>query len=189
SVDPATGNLTINESDQLVKCPDATYPPTSVSCPSFVSTGVRVDRTITQESDGHLVFITDSYVSTDAQPHTLDLLPQNDQYFGHSGSNIEYKFPGEGSFSTHALDDTVAFPSTAPCAIYVKVQGAADGDMTKGQGALIFDRPASPATFNRVDSNVSDFYLHQSGTVTAGSSPSFSFAYAQDYLAANVATL
>src|SRR5262249_44687881 len=111
SVDPATGNLTINESDQLVKCPDATYPPTPVTCPSFLSTGVRVDRTITQESDGHLVFITDTYVSTDAQPHTLDLLPQNDQYFGDSGPKIEYKFPGEGSFSTHALGDTVSFSS------------------------------------------------------------------------------
>jgi hypothetical protein len=188
SLDPATGNLTIHESDPIVRCPDATYPPDSTSCPSFDATGVRVDRTITQQSDGHLVFFSDRYVSTDGQQHSLDLLPQNDQYFGGPGSDVQYKFPGESSYSTHALGDVVSFPASVPAAVYVNVQGAADGDTSTGQGAIVFNRPASPATFNDVSSD-SELHFHQTGVVTATCSPSFGFAYAQDYEAANVTTL
>jgi hypothetical protein len=184
---PSNGNLTITESEALVRCPDATFPPDATSCPSFVNTGVRVDRNITQEQDGHLVFITDHYVSTDGHDHSLSLLPFNSQFFGNSGPDVAYKFPGESSPSTHTVNDSVSFPDSSPGAVYVSVQGATDGDTDTGQGAIVFDRPASPAEFSDVDGNELEF--HQSGLATPTCSPSFSFAYAQDYLAANVATL
>src|SRR5262249_2620905 len=38
-VDPANGDLVIHETDPLVTCADQTYPPTAVTCPSFVSAG------------------------------------------------------------------------------------------------------------------------------------------------------
>src|SRR5262249_53354246 len=147
----------------------------------------RIDRTITQEEGGHLVFITDRYVSTDGHDHPLSLLPFNSQYFGNSGANIAYEFPGESTFSTHTTNDSVSFPDSSPGAVYVKVQGSADGAADTGQGAIVFDRPASPAVFTRFDGT--DLEFHQTALATPSCSPSLSFAYAQDYLAANVQTL
>src|SRR5262249_12881350 len=48
SQDPATGALTLHESELLVKCEPtpATYPATAGSCTSFAATGVRFSRTI-----------------------------------------------------------------------------------------------------------------------------------------------
>ncbi len=54
TVDKATGNVVIQETDPLVKCSNAAYPPTAGSCATFVSTGVTDDRTITQDHDGHI---------------------------------------------------------------------------------------------------------------------------------------
>jgi hypothetical protein len=191
--DPSNGNLTITDSEPLVKCPDATYPPDSTTCPNFVNTGVRVDRTLTQEQDGHLIFIKDRYVSTDGHDHPLDLLPYNDQAFhdlldSTTGTEIAYKFPGESSFSTHATDQSVSFPDSIPAAIYINVEGSLDGATDTGQGAIVFDRPSSPAQFGSVGST-SELEFHQTGLATPSCSPSFSFAYAQDYDSSNVQTL
>jgi hypothetical protein len=192
ALDPPNGNLTITETNPLVKCPDPTFPATSATCPSFVSTGVADHRTISQEQDGHLVFITDSYVSTDTRQHNLDLLPENEQRFsdpGSNGLNIGYQFPGEASFNTHGNTDVVSFPDTSPAAVYVRVNGSADGDETSGRGAIVFDRPVSPASFTAAISSLSSLHFHQTGLVTGSCSPTFSFAYAQDYLAANIQAL
>lgn len=193
SQDPLNGNLTITESEPLVKCPDPAYPPTTASCASFIGTGVRVERTIEQTNDGHLVTISDRYASTDSQPHNLDLLPQNDQRFGQfpveNGEAIGYRFPGEGSFHVRHDGESVAFGGEAPGTVFIKVEGAEDGDESTGRGAIVFDRPASPATFNFVRSEESGFYFHQAATVPAGGSSAFRFAYAQGYGDAEVAAL
>ena len=189
SQDPLTGNLTIHESDPIVKCPEATFPATKTSCPSFLSTGVRDERTIVQSNDGHLVTITDQYVSTDGQAHTLDLLPQNDQYFGSSGEKIAYRFPGEGSFATHKDGESIAFSGETPAAVFAQVQGSPDGDTATGRGAIVFDHSASPATFNKVSIEESDFYFHQSAAVPAGGSTTLRFAYAQAYTSSEVEAL
>ncbi len=189
SQDPLTGNLTIHESDQIVKCPEATYPPTKTSCPSFLSTGVRDERTIVQSNEGHLVTITDQYVSTDGQAHTLDLLPQNVQYFGGNGENIAYRFPGESSFATHKDGESVAFSGETPAAVFAQVQGSPDGDTLTGRGAIVFDHSASPATFNAVNNKESNFYFHQSAAVPAAGSTTLRFAYAQAYASSEVEAL
>jgi hypothetical protein len=193
SQNPLDGNLTITESEPLVKCPDPAYPPTTASCASFVGTGVKVERTIEQTNDGHLVTISDRYASTDSQPHSLDLLPQNDQEFGgllgENGEAIGYRFPGESSFHVRHDGESVAFGDEAPGTVFIKVEGSLDGDESTGRGAIVFDRPASPATFNFVDSEESGFYFHQAATVPAGGSTTFRFAYAQGYGEAEVAAL
>src|SRR5207237_8428035 len=79
TVDAATGTVVVHETDPLVKCPDATYPPKSSSCSSFVSTGVTDNRTITQDHDGHISWISDVLTSTDSKPHAIDLLWDNTQ--------------------------------------------------------------------------------------------------------------
>ena len=192
SVGAHTGDLVIHETDPLVKCPGATYPPTTTSCASFVSAGVTDKRTITQDHDGHVSWISDTFSSTDGKAHPLDLLWDNSQHFwGASGSSaqVEYKFPGASGFSTHAAADAVSLPLSSPSTIFIRMHGAADGDMSTGQGAIVYDRPAADATFTSVVGFDSELTLHQTGAVPSGGSTRFRFAYVQDYLAANVASL
>jgi PASTA domain/Divergent InlB B-repeat domain len=191
TIDQATGNVVIQETDPLVKCADPTYPPNTVSCAAFVSTGVTDHRTITQDHDGHVSWITDAFTSTDGNAHSLDLLwDNNQQFWGKSGNSaqVEYEFPGESSFSTHVAGNTVTLPAS-PGTIFVRMHGAPDGDTATGQGAIVYDRPAAGVTFTFVQSFDSEFTLHQTGQVPAGGSTRFRFAYVQAYRAADVATM
>jgi hypothetical protein len=190
TVDKATGNAVIHETDPLVKCADAAYPPSQASCATFVSAGVTDDRIVTQDHDGHISWITDTFKSTDDKSHSIDLLwDSNQQFFGPSGdsSQIEYEFPGESSFATRTTGQTVALPASAGT-ILLRVHGSADGAMGTGQGAIVYDRPATAAKFTAVTTVDSRFTLNQSGKVPAGGSTRFRFAYVQDYTAALVAT-
>lgn len=191
-VNPHNGNLVIHDTEALVTCADKTYPPTPSTCPSFVKTGITDHRTITQNHAGLVTWVTDVFTSTDGKKHSLDLLWANNQRF-HSSSGdstqVAYKFPGQSSFSTHAVKDTVSLPKSAPAKILVNVKGAADGDTATGQGAIVYDRTATSATFVSVADYDSQFTLHQTGKVPAGGSTRFRFAYAQGYTAAGVAKL
>ena len=69
------------------------------------------------------------------------------------------------------------------------MHGAADGDAATGQGAIVYDRPATAAKFTFLQTFASKFTLHQAGSVPAGGSTRFRFAYVQDYTAASVASL
>ena len=188
AVDKATGNVVIHETDPLVKCADAGYPPSQTSCASFISAGVTDERTVTQDHDGHVGWITDTFKSTDGKAHSIDLLWENNQqFFGASGnsSQIEYEFPGESGYSTHATGNTVSLPSSAGT-ILLRMHGAADGATGTGQGAIVYDRPATTAKFTSVTTLGSRFTLHQVGKVPAGRSTRFRFAYVHDYRAALV---
>jgi hypothetical protein len=190
TLDKATGNVTINETDPIVKCTSATYPPTSSTCATFASTGVTDHRTITQDHDGHISWFTDTFTSTDGKSHSLDLLWDNSQRFwGPSGNSaqVEYEFPGQDSFSTHVTGYTYAPPSSV-AAILVRMHGAADGDMSTGRGAIVYDRPVTEAKVTAVLNFASELTLHQTGTVPAGGSTRFRFAYVQDYQSALVET-
>ena len=173
-----------------MKCGTTTYPPTSGSCAAFVSTGVTDDRTITQDHDGHISWITDTFKSTDGKAHSLDLLWDNsEQFFGASGdsSQPEYEFPGQGSFSTHTTGAGISLPAS-PGTISIRMHGVPDGDTGTGQGAIVYDRPATAAKFTAVTNFGSEFTLHQAGDVPAGGSTRFRFAFVHDYQAALVGT-
>jgi hypothetical protein len=189
SQNPLNGDLTIEESNPVVKCASDDFPPDATSCPSVSSTGVRIDRTIEQTDDGHLVTIADRFVSTDGKAHSVDSLSENDQYFNGNGPNIAYKFPGEASYSMHAEGEDVSFSSDTPGVIDIHVDSSTDGDQTTGRGAIVFDRPASPAHFKYVSSIVSEFEVHQSIDVPANGSSQVRFAYASAYTQAEVDAL
>lgn len=185
-VDPITGQTTIHDSEPLVKCPHATFPPTSTSCPRFLSTGVRDHRTIVQDHDGHLSTITDVFKSTNRKRHRLNLLWQNDQHFYGSGASfnantVAYRFPGHPGYHTHAYQDKVNLSGNAPASIFVKQPNRPDGDKLSGRGAITYDRRASSATFNDVSFSQSDFYLHQTARIPRRGSAKFRFAYAQAF--------
>jgi hypothetical protein len=191
-VNPHNGNLVIHDTEPLVKCADKTYPPTPVTCPKFVTAGITDHRTITQNHTGLMTWVTDVFTSTDGKKHSLDLLWANNQRFHDNtgdSTQVEYKFPGQSGFSTHALNDTVPLPKSAPAKILVNVKGAADGDTSTGQGAIVYDRPATTVKFNTVAGYDSQFTLHQTGKVPAKGSTRFRFAYAHGFMAAGVAKL
>lgn len=189
-LNPRTGDATIHESDQLVKCPVATYPPTAVSCPTFSPTGVTDTRTIVQNNKGLVTWITDVFKSTDGKKHTLNLLWDNEQRFHNSGDStqLEYRFPGHSSYSMHALNDSVSLPAK-PGTVFVRMHGAADGDTNSGRGAIVYDRPASAAKFVSVSSTYERFTLHQNATVPAHGSVRVRFAYIDSFHQAVVTAL
>lgn len=192
SLAATTHDLVIHETDPLVRCSSPTYPPTTISCPTFVSAGVTDHRTITQDHDGHVSWISDEFTSTDGHAHSLDLLWENDQRFFASGSDtslLEYEFPGQSSFAQHVVSDTLALPASSPGTILVRMSRVLDGDPETGLGAIVYDRPAASAKFENIDVDGSDFVLHQTGNVPAGGATTFRFAYVHDYLAAHVASL
>ncbi len=187
--DPSNGDLTIHDSEPVVMCPEATYPPSSASCPSFEPTGVRIDRTIVQNHDGHLVTFSDDYVSTDGKAHSVDIEAENDQNFGFSGEEVAYRFPGESAYSAHAEDESLPIAATSPAATYIEVEGSPDGDHETGRGAIIWEHAPSSAHFNHVNGAYSGMSLAQDLAVPAGGSTSNSVAYAQSYDQAEVETL
>ena len=48
------------------------------------------------------------------------------------------------------VGDDVSLPQSAPATILINMKGAADGDMATGQGAIVYDRPATKAKFVKV---------------------------------------
>ena len=190
TLDKATGDVVIDETDPIVKCTNAAYPPTAGSCATFASTGVTDHRRITQDHDGHMSWVADTFTSTDGKSHSLDLLWDSSQRFwGPSGTStqVEYEFPGQTSFATHPTGYTYTPPASAG-AVLIRMHGAADGDPSTGQGAIVYDRPVTAVKFTAVTTVASEMTQHQAGNVPAGGSTRFRFAYVQDYQSSAVAT-
>jgi hypothetical protein len=191
SVNRKTGDAVIHDTEPLVTCPDHTYPPTALTCATFASTGVVDTRTITESEKGHLAVITDVFSSTDSNSHTLDLLWENDARFfwtGLDATNLGWKFPGQSTYSKHRIGDSINLPPEGRT-IYVRMQGHADGDTATGQGAMVYDRSASDATFRRGSTAYGAFTLHQTATIPAGGATQFRVAYAQGYTIAQISSI
>ena len=189
-LDERTGDWVIGYGEPIVKCADATYPPTAATCPTFVRAHVGDIRTIRQTDKGRVVYVTERFHSTDGKKHTLDLLWDNSQRFWQGtgdSTQLEYEFPGENSYSMHALHDVVHLPNT-PGAIYLRTHGAADGDTATGLGATVYSLPAAAAKFTRVDSDGETFTLHQTITVPPHGTAFLGWAYVESFWAASLAS-
>jgi hypothetical protein len=187
---PTSGDLTISESDEIVRCSGAEYPPTKASCPSYVDTGVRLEQTIVQSHDGLLSTISDRFISSDGAAHSVDTEPENAQSFSYPNSEqIDYSFPGAETVTSPAPGETVSFDDSAPATVYLSVHEAADGDEETGRGAIVFGEPTSPATFTAKRLYESTFLIHQTAAVPAGGAVTKHFAYAQAYEQAEVEAL
>jgi hypothetical protein len=194
TVDPTTGNLTINEDQDLVRCatPTGTADPSPstanhTNCPGFTSTGVHVKRTIVQNQGGRLITVTDTYSSTDHAQHPLKLF-----YFQsiHPNANWGVSFPwwdsGPTSYPTSAF--VPAPPTGAPVQIYGTTDTtAADGDESNLRGAMTLSAPPQGAFFD--SSEAGDFYLLYRPTVPAGGSWTITQAFSTAFSSADVTNL
>jgi hypothetical protein len=145
SVDLA-GNATITESQTFVRCPTDAVSPSAAACPSFISTGVRLDRKIAESDGGTLITVVDDWVNTTGEPQRLDL--HYDQYFQQSGGAPGFEFPWiGGGYATVAPSTSVPVPPSAPATIFVKNNNsAADGSIAEPQGTITFS-PAPDEIF------------------------------------------
>ena len=195
SQETKNGNLTIHESEGIVRCPlvvpappGPAYPPTHANCPTFMPTGVKVQRTITQTGGGHVVWITDAFSSTDAHRHDIDVLYQNGQVLSgapFTPGDIGYRFPGRASYKAYARGDAIALPNR-PGTIYVKNLNADDGDPYTGQGAITYAVAPSQVLFIGPSMSSNDLTMHYTGSVPASGTLSATFVYSSDFTTAAV---
>jgi hypothetical protein len=143
STDPVSGAITIRETENLLRCSPtpATLPATALSCSSFVSAGVKLDRVIVQGSDGRQALVTDTWSATDGRHHEIDVFYENRL----GGSAPVVSFPWAGGFTAYPPGYTQKPPATAPFSFFTRASAAAaDGDPANAQGAITLqDRPTT----------------------------------------------
>jgi len=193
-IEPASGNLVLEETDQVVRCaPDATtYPPTASACSSFVPTGVEAYMAITQADNGRVAAVTQWFYSTDGAPHTVDLLEQNQ--FEHVNEDGEFDFPwlGEGlqKYGT-AGQQLAGAPAGAPGSLLIKGSASVpDGGEESPQGALTFSNPPEGETVVGSTLNPESWLdLHYHREIPAGGSFALGFTYSDGFLLSEVQQL
>ncbi|HEX6711740.1 MAG TPA: Ig-like domain-containing protein [Thermoleophilaceae bacterium] len=149
SIDPLNGDVHITESNPVVRCsPNGTAYHASVTeaawqtdCSSFVSAGVRVDRTALGDQNGRRGTFTDVWTSTDGAAHPVDVI--YDQEFHGEGGTVppllfDYLWNGD-PFVEAPKDQTVAGPpSPGPATVLVDGNGPAADVFEFPQGAVTF---------------------------------------------------
>jgi hypothetical protein len=138
SLDQATGNVAIQESDALVVCaPRPAAVPSPATCSSYTSAGVRLDRRIVQQGDGRVTLVFDTWVSTDGRSHVLNLFYENHI----KGPSPVFSFPWAGGYRSYPANFTVPAPPTDTASLYAKPGASvADDDAKYAQGAISFQR-------------------------------------------------
>ncbi len=186
--DPSTGLLTSTTDESWVTCngPNEVVQ-TFVTCPNFVNSGVKLERTITTSDGGRVVTMTDTWSSTDGQAHAVDLL--GDDFVGvlaRDNGVAGYEFPGQSSFSQYAPGTDLPGPSNVPGSILVRTNVTRpDGDPSEAAGAITFGK--APSEFRFVNNN--EFEEHNLAVVPAGGSTSLSYIYSVGYSVADVSAL
>lgn len=115
------GDITVNETAVLMRCSvDDTYPPTSTSCPSLVSSGVRFHRVLNLFRGAHQVRVRDSFTSTNGHAHTVRPAYQLNMSALPHGA-VGYRFPGQGSaFKLTTPDEAVTGLGTRAATLFVR---------------------------------------------------------------------
>lgn len=171
--DVTLGSTTvIHESNPIVRCTSDTFPPTSGSCTAFLSAGVRLDRTIVTDDGGRQTHITDRWVSTDGQAHSVSVhyrqnLSARDENTD-TATTVGLKLPWISSSHLTASPATYAGPPSLPSSILVRASNtAADGDTNLPRGAVTFDR--RPSTVNRTSNSAFQLREHNISVPAGGS--------------------
>jgi hypothetical protein len=192
-IEPATGNLLLEESDQLVRCaPQPTvYPPTPTSCSSFVPTGVEAYMGITQGQGGRVAAVTQWFYSTDGAPHQLDLLEQNQFEHVNEDGALEFPWTGEGLTSYGTAGQQLPPAPSSPGSFFVKgSESVPDGREQSPQGEVTFSNPPEGETIVGSTLNEASWVnLHYRRTVPASGAIALGFTYSTGFVRAEVERL
>ncbi|MGH2887834.1 MAG: hypothetical protein ACRDPA_34915 [Solirubrobacteraceae bacterium] len=196
SIDPATGNLMLNETDQVVECSPAAavYPPTPASCSSFVPAGVQVSLHIAQTDAGRMATVVQRFSSTDGAQHNVDLLEDNEFFHPNADGALNFPWTGAGMQPYTTLGQVIPGPTAAgPGSFFIRGDRMApDGSESAPQGSVSFSNPPDGVrVISGTDNAITDsswFDLHYSRTVPASGSIALGFTYSTAFLAAEVAS-
>jgi Glucodextranase, domain B len=196
AIDPATGNLTLNETDEVVECSPAAgvYPPTTASCSSFVPAGVQVSLHIAQTDAGRMTTVTQSFSSTNGIAHSVDLLEDNQFFHPTADGALNFPWTGAGMQPYTTLGQVIpGLTAAGPGSFFVKGDRMApDGSESAPQGSVTFSNPPDRVIVvsgtNNAITNSSWFDLHYSRTVPATGAVTLGFTYSTAFLASEVAS-
>jgi glucodextranase-like protein/PASTA domain-containing protein len=197
TVNPSTGDLTIDETAPYVVCAEdrSVFPPTDASCASFADSGVHYERSIRTRDSGHVVTIVDHWKSVDGKPHELDAIyddtmeSSNAATAGHEGiPNFAWTQDG---FKAYAADTQVPLPPTAPATMLVKTDASTpnNGDNMNPIGAMLFgSKPNSLKLVNlsNAANSTSEWQSRYQRTIPAGGELTIAVAYVHDFALASV---
>lgn len=145
--DAKTGVVTIKESNPIVLCPKgAPYPPTAETCPKYVPSGMRLDRSIIIKDGGLQVHIRDVWRSTDGKSHYVSPFfyqsVQGSDGATSTDTQVGLKVPWVGKYTTFGGEVNYTKPTSLPASIFVRdSNSAANGNSLFPRGALTFDFP------------------------------------------------
>jgi hypothetical protein len=180
SFDPATGDLTLHETNPYVKCAD-------VSCTSYVSAGVELDRTWQTSHSDAVAAVTDVWRSTDGHAHALALTYE--QQVQNTAHRSSFAFAGLSGFATFDSGSSVTLPH-GPGSTYIKDDRTTpDSGGTFAQGAVSYaSAPDGPVTFVFGDESSDNpvWTMPYNRTVPAGGSVTLRFSYAEAHALSDV---
>jgi hypothetical protein len=183
-----SGDIRVTESSTLMKCSASNaYPPTSVSCPSLVSTHVIFKRVADLFRGAHQIRFRDSYTSSDGVAHAVAVQYET-QFASPPTGSMGYTFPGHSqTFARVGAGTSVS--SFGPRAGTMQVRSnmyAADDDLTADTHGITWSRPPSKAQFG---SDLDLFALNYSVEVPAAGGAYLGFATSEAPLTAAVRPL
>jgi Glucodextranase, domain B len=185
-VEPATGDLTIDETDPIVTCAPSplAYPPTSSTCSSFVPSGVQVETVISQTQSGRVASVTQWFYSVDGLPHQIDLLEENQFFHLHKDGELDLPWTGEGFTKYGTAGAELPGAPAAPGSFFIKGSASVpDGSEESAQGAVTFSNaPEGETVVGATTNEFSWVNLHYRRTVPASGAVPLGFSYSNAFL-------
>jgi hypothetical protein len=190
SIDPATGDLALNETDQAVECsPDPEiFPPTAKSCSTLVPAGIEIRQHIVQTDSGLVASVTQYFSSTDGLSHGVALLEDNQFNQPNFDGRLNFPWTGMG-LTAYTTPGAVIVPpgSAGPGSFFV--QGSQSAGSASAQGAVTFSNaPSSETIVGTTSANFSWVDLEYLRTVPATGSVPLGFTYSNGFSAGAVAS-
>jgi hypothetical protein len=170
------GDLAITESGTLWRCSAADlYPPTSVSCPSLVDTGVSFQRLTSLVRGSHQVLVEDTFTSTDSKSHSVSLQYQSQAQPTDAGAP-GFLFPTGGHFVTASSNQVLTGLGTKAATVLIRSDiHAFEGEQSADTRALTWSRAPSKIQFS-ADSPTRRFATPYALNVPAHAKASLGFA-------------
>jgi hypothetical protein len=131
------GALVMDEHDVIVKCTGADpnyFSPAGFTCPPLHDAGVALDLQTSTTPKGTVITRRWRFTSTDGQVHALRLVLRNSASL--TTPVRTWQFPGETGYGPHAGGNTLTPAGSAPWTVRFHSDGVADGDVSKGVGAI-----------------------------------------------------
>lgn len=180
SLDPATGNLTIEEGEPVVRCsPGGAFPPSAGTCSAFVPTGIQAFLRITQSASGHVASVSQYFESVDGRSHQIDVLDDNEFFTPREDGEFDLPWLTSGFQEFTTPGQVLAGAPSSPTTLYAKVS-ASEGV----EGAVTLSNAPEQETIVGTTNNSSEtsrINLHYHRTVPAGQYVALGFTYSNGF--------